>query len=139
MLPLPDDFPTQPIAIPLGDSAGHWLLTVVHQASNSTETAYAACYLVDAAWGQATLIGRSEPGGKVAGACAGVVGRDVTLVVSQADPGAPGASVEIRAYTFPDAVPPSIDPVAFAAFNRNGAIMRALTTENQRLAPLVGG
>lgn len=129
-LPLPDDFPTQPALLAVSGVAGRWLLTVLHQASTAAETAYAACYLVDAAWASATLIGRSDLFGKDVGACAGIQGSTVFLIVTEATPGGPGASSEVHVYTFEDAVPAAIDrtrAIAQALWDCCGALTGALT------------
>lgn len=116
-LQLPDDFPTSPVVTPVGDAAGHVLLTVIHQASTATEVAYGAVYLAPADWSSVTLIGRSEPHGKDAGAYARVrpgttpPRQTVELVVTEAMPGGPGSSSQVHIYTFPDAVPAALSQV----------------------------
>lgn len=115
---LPNDFPNLPVVLPVGDAAGHLLLTVVHQQTPGTnEVPYAAVYLVDRDWSSATLIGRDDLPAKTSAACArlkpGAPGRQtVELVVTEAGAaGGPGSSNVVHVYTFEDAVPAALPPV----------------------------
>lgn len=117
-LQLPDDFPNLPVVTPVGDAAGHLLLTVVHlKTPQSNDVEYAAVYLVPADWSSATLIGRDDLPAKTSAGFSrlkpGTPGRQtVELIVTEAGfPAGPGSSNVVHVYTFVDAVPAAMPVV----------------------------
>lgn len=109
---LPDDFPNLPVVLPVGDAAGHLLLTVVHlKTPQSSDVEYAAVYMVNSDWTGPVLIGRDDLPAKTSAGFArlkpGSPGRQtVELVVTEAGFAAgPGSSNAVHVYTFADAVP----------------------------------
>jgi len=109
---LPNDFPVSPRLTPVGDAAGHVLLTVVHNKTpQSNDVEYGAVYLV-APDRSVTLVGRDDLAAKTSGAdvllLPGTTSdrQTVELWVTEASaPGGPGSSNVVHVYTFVDAVP----------------------------------
>lgn len=116
---LPDDFPNLPVVTPVGDAAGHLLLTVVHlKTPQSSDVEYAAVYMVESNWAGPVLIGRDDlPAKTSAGSARLRPGtrpdrQTVELVVTEAGVAAgPGSSNVVHVYQFPDAVPAALPQV----------------------------